>query len=94
VVQLDPDAAAGVPDRDVGVQAAVLDAEIIEVTKCLAGEETELGMMPLGLKLGDNDDGQDHPVLGESADCCRVCQQDAGVEYVGTANGLVGLDWA
>jgi hypothetical protein len=51
-------------------------------------------MMPLGLKLGDNDDGQDHPVLGESADCCRVCQQDAGVEYVGTSNGWVGLDWA
>jgi hypothetical protein len=84
VIQLDPDAAAGVADRQVGVKAAILDPKIIEVAMCLAGEVTELWMMPLGLKLGNHNDGQYHPVLGEPANGCRVCQQDAGVQDVGT----------
>jgi hypothetical protein len=29
-------------------------------------------MMALGLELGDNHDRQNHPVLGEPADGCRV----------------------
>jgi hypothetical protein len=89
VVELDPDAAAGVADRKVSVQAAILDPKIIEVAQCLAGEVAELGMVPFGFKLGDDDDGQHHPVLGKSADSCRVRQQNAGVEYIG-APGLTG----
>jgi hypothetical protein len=42
-------------------------------------------MMPFGLELGDDDDGQHHPVLREPADRGRVGQQDAGVEDIGAA---------
>ena len=68
VVQLDPDAAAGVADRKVGVQAAVLDPQVIEVAQRLPGEVAKLWMMALGLKLGDDNDRQDHAVLGEPAE--------------------------
>jgi hypothetical protein len=82
VIQLDPDAAAGVADRQVSVQASVLDPKVIEVAQCLTGEEPELWMMPFGLKLGNDNDGQHDPVLGESADGCRIGQQHAGVQDV------------
>ena len=72
------------PTGNVGVQPAVLDAQVIEVAQGLAGEVAKLGVVALGLQLGDDHDGQDHPVLGESADGSRVGQQHAGVEDVGT----------
>ena len=83
MIQLDPDAAAGVTDRQIGVQAAILDSKIIEISQCLAGEVPELWMMTLGLKLGDDNDRQHDPVLGESADSGRIRQQDAGVQHIG-----------
>jgi len=82
VIQLDPDAAARVTDRQVSVQAPIVDPKIIEVTECLAGKESELWVMPLGLKLGDDNDRQNDPMLGESADGRRIGQQDAGVQDV------------
>src|SRR6266567_1091051 len=39
-------------------------------------------MGPLGLELGDDDDRQDHLVLGEPQQGGRVAQQDARVENV------------
>jgi hypothetical protein len=85
VIELDSHAAAVVPYREVGVQAAVLDAKVIEVAQRLTGEVAKLRMMPLGLKLCDDNDRQHHAVLGKSADGCRIRQQDAGVEDVRAA---------
>jgi len=83
VVQLDADRTAFVADREVGVEPAVLDPQIVQVAQRLPGEEAKLGMVPLGLELGDDHHREHHPVLGESADGRRVGEQDAGVEDVG-----------
>ncbi len=90
MIQLDADAAAGVADRQVGIQPTVLDAQVVKVTKCLAGEITELGVVPLGLKLGDDNDGQHHPVLCEPADRSGIGEQDAGVQDVSAARRAAG----
>jgi hypothetical protein len=83
VVQLDADRSPLIADRKVGVQPAVLDPQVVQVTQRLPGEEAKLGMVALGLEFGDDHHGQDHPVLGEPADGRRVSEQDAGVEYIG-----------
>ena len=83
MIQLDPYRAALVADRQVGVQPAVLDPQVVQVAQRLPGEVAKLRMVTLGLELGDDHDRQDHPVLGEPADGGRVGQQDAGVEDVG-----------
>ncbi len=92
VVQLDPDGSALVTDRQVGVQPAEFDPQVIQVPEGLAGEITQFGVMTLGLQLGDDDDGQDHAVLGEPADRGRVGEQDAGVQHVAepAASGHAG----
>src|SRR6185437_11977293 len=84
MVELDADAAAEVADGKVGVQPAVLDAQVVEHSQGLAGEVAKLRMVALGFQFGDDDHGHDHSVLGESAERGRVGQQDAGVEDVGT----------
>ena len=85
MVELDPDRAADCTDRQLSVQPAVLDAQVIEVTQGLASEIPQLGMVPLDFQLGNDDYRQDHLVLIEAGDGCRVGEQDAGVEYVSTA---------
>src|SRR5216683_1519683 len=92
MVEFDPDRAAERPDRKFRVQPAVLDAQVIEVTQGLAGEVAQFGMVPFGFQLGDDDDRQDHLVLIEASDGCRVSEQDAGVEYIRTAT--LGIDHA
>jgi hypothetical protein len=82
VVQLDPQGAAPIADRQVGVQPAVGDPEVVQVPERLPGEVAEFRMVPFGLQLGDDHDRQDDPVLGEPADGARISQQDAGVEDV------------
>ena len=82
MIQLDPDRAALIADRQVGVQPAVRDPEVIQMPQGLAGEVTELGVVALGLQLGDHHDRQHDPVLGKPAEGSRVRQQDAGVEDV------------
>jgi hypothetical protein len=84
VVKLHPDRPAKVANRQVSVQAAVLDPHVIQVAQRLPGEIAQLRMMPLGLKLGNDDDGQNNPVLCEPADSSRISQQDAGVKDVST----------
>lgn len=86
MVQLDADATPDCADRDVGIEAPVLDPQVVEMTKRLPGEETQLWMMALGLKFGDDDDGQHHPVLSEPSDSCRVREQDTGVQDVSAAS--------
>src|SRR5580658_10450699 len=92
MVELDLDRAAEGADRELLVQPAVLDAQVIEVTQGLAGEVAQFGMVTLGLQLGDDDDRQDYLVLVKASDSSRVGEQDAGVEYVRTAT--LGFDHA
>jgi len=84
VIQFHFDRAAHVVDRQLGVQPAVLNAEVVQKAKRLAGEVPQFRMMALGLQLGDDDDRQDHEVLIEPAEGGRVGEQDAGVEHVGS----------
>src|SRR5882757_4670379 len=92
MVQLDPDRSALVTDRQVGIQPAELDPQVIQMPEGLTGEITQFGMMTLGLQFGDDDDGDDHAVLGEPADRSRVGEQDAGVQHVAepAASGYAG----
>ncbi len=55
------------------------------MTQRRAGKETKLGMIPLGLKLGDHDQRQHDSVLSEPADGAGVGEQDAGVEHIRAA---------
>jgi len=66
VVQLDLERAAVGVDRDRRVEPAVHDTQVVEEPQRGAGEVAQLGMMAFGLELGDDDDGQDDGVLGET----------------------------
>ena len=72
VVQLDAQGAAVVPEGDRDVEAAVLDAQVVQHPQRGPGEVAELGVVPLGLELRDDDDGEDHVVLREPQDRPRV----------------------
>jgi hypothetical protein len=82
MIQLDPDGAAEVANREVGVEAPMRHPQVVQVAQGLAGEETQFGMVAFGLQFGDDHDGQDDAVLGEPADGRRVSEQDAGVQDV------------
>ena len=66
MVELDVQGAALLADRDGQVEAAVLLAQRVEHAQRGPGERAEFPVVPLGLELGDDDDGQHHLVLGES----------------------------
>ena len=55
VVQLDPDGAAEVVDRDRRIQPAMDDPQLVEVPQRRTGEVAELAVVPFGLQLGDHD---------------------------------------
>ncbi len=82
VVELDPDGAAELADRDRLVQAPEPDPEVVEQPQRLAGEVAQLRVVPLGLQLGDHDHGEDDLVLLETGHRQRVRQQHTGVENV------------
>ena len=90
VVELDPQRAALVADRDRAVEPAVLHPQLVEAAQRRAGEVAELGVVALGLQLGDDDDREDDVVLLEAAYRRRVGEQDARVEDVG-AGDRVGV---
>src|SRR6476660_7190022 len=92
MVEFDLHRAAQRADRQLRVEPAVLDAQVIEVPQGLTGEVPQLGMVPLGFQLGDDDDRQDYLVLVKARDSRRVGEQDTGVEYVRTAT--LGIDHA
>ena len=83
VVELDAQGAAAVADRDRLVQPAVGDPQVVEQPQRLAGEVAQLGVVPLGLELGDDHDGQHDLVLVEAQQGVRVGQQHRGVEDEG-----------
>ena len=66
VVELDPQRATVVADRDGLVEPAVQHAQLVEQPQRGAGEVAELGMVPLGLQLGDHHDGKHDLVLVRS----------------------------
>ncbi len=74
-----------VADRQRRVQPPVLHAQVVEQPQRLPGEVAELGVVPLGLQLGDHHDRQHDLVLGEAQQRLRVGQQHGGVEDEGAA---------
>ncbi|CAB4996979.1 unannotated protein [freshwater metagenome] len=72
MVQLDPDAAAGVSDRHRLIDTAVRDTKLVKHSQCGAGEVAELGMASLRLEFDDDDKGDDDIVLIESHDRARI----------------------
>ena len=66
VVELDPEGAAVLADRHRLVEPAVDDPQLVEQPQRGAGEVAELGVVPLALQLGDDDDREDHLVLVEA----------------------------
>ena len=74
-----------VADRHRGVQPAVLDPQLVQQPQRLPGEIAELGMVPLGLQLTDDDQGQHHLVFVEAVQRPRIGQQHGGVDDVGAA---------
>jgi hypothetical protein len=81
VVEFDAQGAA-LTDRNGEVEAPVLDAQLVEVTQCLACEVADLGVVPLAFEFGDHDDRDDDVVLGEAEEGPRVAQQHRGVQHV------------
>jgi hypothetical protein len=49
--------APGVVDGDRHVEASVAGPHVVEEAQRLAGEEAELGVVPLGLEFGDDHHG-------------------------------------
>ncbi len=82
-VELDPQGAALVVERDGAVEASVPLAQPVEEPQGGAREVAELGVVALGLELGDDDDGQHDGVLVEAQDRAGVGQEDGGVQDVG-----------
>ena len=85
VVQLDPDRAAGLADRDRLVETPVADPQLVEHPQRRPREVAELGVVPLALELRDHHHREHHLVLLELAQRRGIGQQDAGVDHVGTA---------
>jgi hypothetical protein len=97
VVELHARGAAEHSDRKLDIEAPVPDPEVVKVPERLAGEISQLRMVTLRFKLGDDHDRQDDMVLVEARESGRVCEQDARVEDVGTTVLRVGhakLPWA
>ena len=81
VVEFDAQRAA-ITDRDGVVEAAVTHAQVVEQAQALTRIVAELGVMTLGLELGDDDDWEHDVVLGEPGERARVGQQHGRVEHV------------
>lgn len=79
MVELHPDRAPGIVDRQRDVEPAVLDAQVIQLAQGLARKPAQLRVVPLALQLGDDHQGKDHIVLREAAERGRVGQQDRSV---------------
>ena len=69
------------------VEPPLADPQVVEHAQRLPGEVPQLGMVPLGLELGDDDDREDDLVLLEPEHRARVGEQHAGVEHEGLADG-------
>ena len=74
-----------------GVEPPLADPQVVEQPQRLPGEVAQLGVVPLGLELGDDDHRQHDLVLLEPQHGARVGQQDGGVED--ERRGQVGGLW-
>ena len=92
VVELDVHVAAVDADRQRRGEVAVALAEVVEDAQGLAGEVAEVGVVALGLELGDDDDRQHDVVLGEAHQRMGVRQQHGRVEHVGEGLGAQALE--
>ncbi len=90
VVELDVQRPASGADRHRCVQAAVLDAQLVEHAQRRAGEPAQLGVVPLALELGDDHQRQHDLVLVEPGQRPRVGQQHRRVEHVAAGGVRVG----
>ena len=70
-------------DRNRLIQPSVLDPQIVEHPKRLAGKPSQLVVVAFALQLPDDHQGQHHLVLRETRDGPRIREQNRGVEYVG-----------
>ena len=68
------------------------DAQFVEAAQRRAGEIAELGMVALGLQLGDDDQREDDLVLGEPQERGRVGEKDRGVQDVRVRSSDRGRD--
>src|SRR3954451_9446092 len=75
-------------DGDRLIEPAVLEPEIVEQTQRLAGEPTQLVMMAFSLQLADDDQRDDHFVLGEPRTGPGVGQQHGCIENVSPDGGI------
>ena len=64
-----------------------MGVQLVEGAEGRAGEEAELGVVPLALELGDHHDRQHDLVLREALDRPRIGEEDARVEDVGETVG-------
>ena len=78
----------GGADRDGAVEAAVLQAQVVEHAQSLTGEPAELVMVAFTLEFADDDQRKHHVVLGEPGHGPRVGQQHGGVQNVGPDSRL------
>ena len=88
VVELDAKGATLVADRHRGVEPARGDPQVVEQPQGRAGEVAELGVVALGLELGDHHHRQHDLVLLEAGDRARVREEHRGVEHVGATRLL------
>ena len=81
VIELDAQGAA-VTDRHRRVQAAVLDAQVVEHAQRGAGEVAEFRVMPFAFELTDHHDREHHFVFGEARHRAWIRQEHRRIEHV------------
>ena len=85
MIQLDPNAAAGIADRHRVIDPSVGDPQVIEHAQGASCEVPELWMAPLGFEFHHDDERDDHVVLVEAHEGARIGEQDGRVEHVGAS---------
>lgn len=83
VIELDPQAAAIDADRHRGIEAAMGDPQVVQLSQGRAGEVAQLRVVTLALEFADDDDGQDHLVLLEAEHRFGIREEDGGVDDIG-----------
>ena len=86
VVDLDAQRATERCDRHGSHERTELRPEVLEHAQAAACCPAEVGMITLGLELGDDDEGKHHFVLVEPEDRSRVREEHGRVEHVGAGH--------
>ena len=83
VVQLDPNGAPEIVDRDGCIQAPVNHPELVKVAQGRTGEVAQFAVVTLAFKLADHHNREHDIVLVETSHRVRITQQDGCVDDVG-----------